>query len=381
MAHALLSPSSASRWLACTPSARLEEKFPDTAGEYAAEGSLAHELCELLLHRYMGGNVNKRLAAIHFDPLYSPEMYDHAVDYADTVWNKFSEAKKNTPDAVLHIEESIDLQKYVPEGFGTGDAVIISGGVLEVIDYKYGKGVEVSAVNNKQMMLYALGTLAKYDYLYGIDTVRMTIIQPRIGNISEYEMRAVDLYRWAEEELKPRAMMAYRGEGEFVPGNHCRFCRAKAQCRALAERNIEAARHEFDDVALLSDEEVAAVLEEVEGIKSWITAVEEYALKAALDGKRFPGFKLVEGRSIRKYRDSDEVAAVLLAQGFKADQIYKPRELQTITAMEKLLTKKGFNAMLGDLIIKPAGKPTLVPLDDRRPEWSSAEADFKNIIV
>lgn len=381
MAHALLSPSSASRWLSCTPSARLEERFPDNAGEYAKEGTLAHELCELSLLQRQGGNVSKRLALVRLDPLYAPEMRDHALDYADMVWSKYVSAKMTTPDAVLHVEESIDLRKYVPEGFGTGDAVIVASGTLEVIDYKYGKGVEVSAVGNKQMMLYALGSLDKYDYLYGIEKVKMTIVQPRLGNISEYEMSASDLYRWAEEELKPKAQMAYHGEGDFIPGDHCRFCRAKAQCKALAVKNIEKARHDFDDVALLSDEEVASILEEVDGIKTWITAVEEYALKAALDGKKFPGFKLVEGRSIRKYSDPEKVAEVLKQQGFVDWQIYKPRELQTITAMEKLLTKKGFNAMIGDLVVKPAGKPTLVPLDDRRPEWSSADTDFKDINV
>ncbi len=384
MGHAVLSPSAASRWLACTPSARLEERFPDNAGDFAKEGTLAHAFGEtFLLGLMLGENASKevsdRLENLRNEEFYSIELEDYADEYAAFVWEEFCRIRKETPDAVLRIEEKIDLTEYVPDGFGTGDAVIIADGTLTVIDLKYGKGVKVSAVENKQMMLYALGTLRRYELLYGIDKVRMIIYQPRLGNVSEWEADVPDIKSWAKDYLAPRAAMAFKGEGDFVPGDHCRFCRAKALCKALAEKNIEAARHEFDEVGLMSDEEVAAVLAEAEGIKTWITSVEDYALKAALEGKRFPGFKLVEGRSIRKYADEGKVAETLLGFGYKEEQIYKPKELKTITAMEKTLTKKTFSELLGGLVIKPAGKPTLVPETDARPEWSSAEADFKEV--
>lgn len=382
MGHAVLSPSAAGRWLACTPSARLEERFPDNAGDYAKEGTLAHAFGEtFLLGLLLGTSVTERLEKLRREEFYSIELEDYADDYAAYVWEEFCRIREETPDAVLRIEEKIDLTEYVPEGFGTGDAVIIADGTLTVIDLKYGKGVKVSAVNNKQMMLYALGTLGRYELLYGVDKVRMAIYQPRLGNVSEWEIEVPVLKDWAKNYLAPRAAMAFKGEGDFVPGDHCRFCRAKALCKALAEKNIEAAKHDFDEVGLMTDEEVASVLAEAEGIKTWITSVEDYALKAALEGKTFPGFKLVEGRSVRKYADEGKVAETLLGYGYKEDQIYKPKELKTITAMEKTLTKKTFNELLGGLIVKPAGKPTLVPETDSRPEWSSAEADFKEVTL
>lgn len=380
MGHAVLSPSAAGRWLACTPSARLEERFPDNAGDYAKEGTLAHSFGETILSGLISGNEKEdAMEQLRSSEFYSSELEDYAEGYAAFVWEEFCRIRKDTPDAILRIEEKIDLTAYVPEGFGTGDAVIIADGTLTVIDLKYGKGVKVSAVENRQMMLYALGTMNRYGLLYRIDRVRMIIYQPRLGNVSQWEADALQLKEWAEGYLVPRASMAFRGEGDFVPGDHCRFCRAKAQCKALAVKNIEAARHEFEEVGLMTDEEVAAVLVEAEGIKNWITSVEEYALKAAMDGKKFPGFKVVEGRSIRKYSDEKKVADTLLDYGYKAEQIYKPQELKTITAMEKLLTKKTFNTLLGGLVVKPTGKPTLVPEDDARPEWSSAEADFKEV--
>lgn len=380
MGHAVLSPSAASRWLACTPSARLEERFPDNAGDFAKEGTLAHEFGQTLLTGLLDNeDMAGMLDTLRNDTFYTHEMEDYAEGYASFVWEEFCRIRQNTPDAILRIEEKIDLTDYVPDGFGTGDAVIIADNVLTVIDLKYGKGVKVSAIENKQMMLYALGTLSHYEIMYGVDKVRMIIYQPRLGNVSEWQASAEVLKNWADNYLKPRARLAFDGAGDYVPGEHCRFCRAKAQCKALAEKNIEAAKHEFDEVGLMSDEEVAAVLAEAEGIKTWIMAVEEYALKAALEGKKFPGFKLVEGRSVRRYADESKVAKTLLDCGYKAEQIYKPQELKTITALEKLLTKKAFNTLLSDLVVKPAGKPTLVAESDARPEWSSAEADFKEV--
>lgn len=383
MSHAVLSPSSASRWLACTPSARLETQFPDKAGDFAKEGSLAHEFGELGLKRYSGLidelEWTKKTSELVKDRLYSESLEEYAAGYANFVWEKFLLAQRTTSDAVLRIEERINLTAYVPEGFGTGDAVILADGTLEIIDLKYGKGVQVSAIDNKQMMLYALGALDMFGFMYAIHTVRMTIYQPRLDNISEWEMSVEELTTWGMNELAPRAKMAYTGDGSFVPGKHCQFCRAKAQCRTLAEKNLEAAKHEFEDASLLSDAEISEILLQVDLIKNWVTSVEEYALEAALDGKKFSGFKLVEGRSIRKYVDEKQVADRLVENGYKESAIYEPAKLKTITAMEKLVTKKAFTALLGDLVIKPQGKPTLAPESDKRQEWNSAENDFKNV--
>ena len=383
MSHAVLSPSAANRWLACTPSARLELQFPDKVGDFALEGSLAHEFGEVCLKGYSGiideSEKNKRLEKLAEDKFYSENLAEYATGYADFVWGKFLLSQKTTPDAVLRIEEQIDLTAYVPEGFGTGDAVILADGVMEIVDLKYGKGVSVTAVENRQMMLYALGALDMFGFMYAIHTVRMTIYQPRLDNISEWEMSVEELTTWGMNELAPRAKMAYAGEGSFVPGKHCQFCRAKAQCRALYEKNMEVAKYEFSDVSLLSDAEVSKVLAKADGIKNWITAIEEYALQAALDGKKFPGFKLVEGRSNRKYADEKLVASRLIENGYKQSSIYEPAKLKTITSMEKLVTKRAFTALLGDLIIKPQGKPTLAPESDKRQEWNSAENDFKNV--
>lgn len=383
MSHAVLSPSAASRWLSCTPSARLEMQFPDKAGDYAKEGSLAHEFGELYLKRYSDligiAECAWKISGLRKDELYNESLEEYAGRYADFVWEKYLLAQKTTTDAVLRIEEKIDLTAYVPEGFGTGDAVILADGTMEIIDLKYGKGVQVSAVENKQMMLYALGALDMFGFMYAIHTVRMTIYQPRLDNISEWEIPAEELLTWGSNELAPRAKMAFAGEGSFISGKHCQFCRAKAQCRALAEKNLEAAKHEFDDASLLSDTEISGILAQIDIIKNWMSAIEEYALQAALNGKTFPGFKLVEGRSIRKYSDEKMVADRLIENGYKSDLIYEPAKLKTITAMEKLVTKKAFAALLGDLIIKPQGKPTLAPETDKRQEWNSVENDFKNV--
>ena len=386
MAHALLSPSAASRWLNCTPSAKLELQFPDKAGEVAREGTLAHSLSELILRfklkKITKAKYSKELAAIEADALYSPDMFKYAEDYAVFVLERYSEAQAHTKDAIIHLEQRLDMTAYVPEGFGTGDCVIIADGTMDIIDLKYGKGVMVSATANKQMMLYALGALHEFAHLYDIQQVRMTIHQPRIENYSTFEMATADLLEWAEEELKPRAELAFKGEGDFVAGDHCRFCKARAQCRALADYNLEIVKHDYNLPALLNEEEVADVLKLSDGIKSWLNTVEEFALAEALAGKKWPGFKLVEGRSNRKYIDETAVADKLLQAGFKEDNIFAPRGILGITAMEKAITKTAFNLHLSDCIIKPPGKPTLVPVEDKRPELNSADmaaADFAGV--
>lgn len=385
MGHAILSPSGASRWLNCTPSARLEQNFPDSSGEAAKEGTLAHELGETMLRHQFGklldSEANEIIERIERDPRFTPDMMDHAANYAHYVIEAFFNAQRQTKDAVIQIEAQLNLTDYVPEGFGTGDAVIIADGTMDIIDLKYGKGVQVSCENNKQMMLYALGALREFDYMYDIKIVRMTIYQPRMDNISSFEMTVADLQTWAESKLKPLAQLAFDGLGEFKVGDHCRFCRAKAQCKANAGENLKMAQYDFAESVLLTDVEISDILSRASVFKSWLTSIEEMALTEATEnGKQWPGFKLVEGRSNRVYSDEEKVAMALLKNGYGEDQIYT-KKILGITAMEKTITKKTFESLLGDLIIKPQGKPTLVPESDKRVAWNSAESaksDFSN---
>lgn len=376
--HALLSPSGASRWLACTPSARLESQFPDKAGEAAREGTLAHSLGELLIKHKANliskAVFNKELKAIQADPLYDNSMMEHCEDYAVHVMEVYAEAMTRSKDAKLFLEKKLDMTRWVPEGFGTGDVNIVADHILDFIDLKYGKGVEVSAVENKQMMLYALGSLEAYDFLFDIKVVRMRIYQPRIENISEWEITVEELMKWADEELTPKAKMAFDGKGEYSPGKHCQFCRARAVCKANADHQLELADYDFKAPSLLDDNAVADILRRTADFKSWLTEVNDMALSEAVNNnKKWPGFKLVEGRSNRKYSDEDAVANKLSAAGFKDETIFKPKELLGITDMEKAITKKVFATELEDLVIKPPGKPTLVPVEDKRVEINSLE--------
>ncbi len=388
MSHAILSPSGASRWLACTPSARLEQQFPDRAGSAASEGTLAHTLGELIirfkLKWILKTQYTKALKEIKSHPQYEDAMFDYADEYACFVIEKFSAAQAHTKDAGLLIEQKLDLTDYVPEGFGTGDAMIIANKTLDFIDLKYGKGVEVTAENNKQMMLYALGALRGFDCLFDIETVRMTIYQPRIGNISTFEMQVEDLRDWAENYLKPRAELAFAGEGEFAPGEACRFCKAAATCKANADFNLELAKYEFKESLLLEDAEISDILSRAGLFTKWLNAVEEHAQhEAVVNGKKWPGYKLVEGRSNRAYLDESKVAELLISKGLEEDKIYQPKKILGITAMEKELGKSDFATYLSPLVIKPAGKPTLVPESDKRPELSSAAnaaSDFAEVL-
>lgn len=384
-AHALLSPSSAARWLACTPSARMEEMFPDRAGEAAAEGTLAHALGELLIRKETTikyGTYAREVKAIQASPYYNAEMQELMEGYRDFVLAEWEKAKRITPDAELKLEAKLDLREWVEEGFGTADAQIISDRTLRIIDLKYGKGVTVSAVGNKQMMLYALGAIREALIYYDIDEVTMTIYQPRTDNISDFAMSVTDLLAWAEDELKPRAALAYAGEGELETGGHCLFCKAKVRCRAYAGKQLEVAKYDFRNADLLDDDEIADVLDRSSDLKNWLGKVEDYALSEAVDnGKRWPGYKLVEGRSVRTYTDQDKVSARLTENGIPEAIIYE-RKLLGITKMEQAITKKTFSALLSDLVVKPQGKPTLVPATDKRPEWNSTESairDFRDI--
>lgn len=385
--HALLGASSANRWLQCTPSARLEANYENTTSSYAAEGTVAHELGELLISEYQtnaktkeGKEIAKRLFTVRNGAMYNQSMEQHAESYRDFVIERLNEAKAVTKDAVLLLEQKLDFSDWVPEGFGTGDALIIADGTLNIIDLKYGQGVEVSAVENKQMMLYALGAINEFSCMYDITNVVMTIFQPRLENFSHFEMTVVDLLTWANNELKEKAELAFAGKGEFIPGKHCGFCRAKCECKALATRNFEVTKPQMKDSNLLNDEEITNILDRADEIKKWLSAVEDWALQKALEGKEYPGYKLVEGRSNRCYSDANAVAEALLANNIEPALIYT-KSLKTITSLEKDLGKKVFNEIVGDLIIKPQGKPTLVPESDKRPPLNNAAEDFKNEVI
>lgn len=373
--HALLSASSSHRWLACPPSARLCENYEDKDSEYAQEGTDAHSLCEHKMKLALGIDTVDPTENLSF---YNEEMEQCACDYAAYVLELVEEAKKTSKDAVVLIEQRLDFSRFVTEGFGTGDCVIIADGTLYIVDYKHGKGVEVSAVDNPQMMLYALGALELFDGIYDIDTVRMSIFQPRRENVSVCVMAKDDLLQWAYNDLMAKAKMAYAGEGEFQAGEHCRFCKAKAVCRKRAEYNLELAKYDFEMPATLEDAEIAAILEKADELAAWVADVKEFALQQALNGVRYTGFKVVEGRSNRKYTDEDAVADTVKKAGYDP---YEPK-LLGITAMEKLLGKKKFSELLSGLVEKPKGKPALVPESDKRQEMNidkaaSAAEDFE----
>lgn len=378
--HAILSASSASKWMNCPPSARLEENYPNKSSEYTAEGTLAHELGELKLKYNLGEittrKYNSEFKKIESHELFTADMPDYVDIYVDTCMEKVSEARSKTPDALFKIEQRLDFSEWVPEGFGTGDFVIIADGTMEICDLKYGKGVPVSAVGNKQMRLYALGAIAEFSFLYDIEKVRMTIIQPRLDSISTDEIPAEDLLKWAEDFVKPIAELAFKGEGELFTGDHCRFCRAKAVCRARAEKNMELAKYEFRDPFVLDNLEIADILGKAEELAKWAKDVQEYALQQALNGEEYPGFKVVEGRSNRKWTDEKKIGEILLGQGFLESIIYT-KKLTGISNMESAIGKKEVQRLLGDYIIKPPGKPTLASESDKRPVYNSAKADFQ----
>lgn len=381
MAHAILSASGASRWMACPPSARLEQQFPQSTSTYAEEGTLAHELGEITLRKNLGEystrKYNSELKKIKANELYTADMPDYVDLYVTTCMEKLAEAKESTPDAVAVVEQRLDFSRWVPEGFGTGDFVIIADGTMEICDLKYGKGVQVSAVGNKQMRLYALGAISQFEFLYDIQRVKMTIIQPRLDSISTDEITVEELMYWAEYEVKPIAEKAIKGEGEFSAGDHCKFCRAKAVCKARADKNMELAKYDFEEPQALDNNDIGYILSRVDELVNWATDVKEYALSQALQGEEFDGFKVVEGRSNRKYTDTDKIAEILIANEFKEDKIYKPQELLSLTNMEKVVGKKLLNQLIGDYIIKPPGKPTLAPVSDKRPVYNPAKADFE----
>jgi hypothetical protein len=310
------------------------------------------------------------------------EMWEAVKLYETICIEKINEARKDAPDAEIHVEERLDFSFWVPEGFGTGDMVIVSDTFIEVIDLKYGKGVPVSAENNSQMRLYALGLYHAYGMLYGADKVRMTIVQPRLGSVSTDEISVKELLAWGDK-INPIAEKAFKGEGQRCAGDHCKFCKAAPTCRALADYELEKVQ-EATRPEELTDIDLGEVIRRADSIKKWLTAVEEYALQEAVKGTAWPGLKVVEGRSVRKIVDAEKAQALLQDAGFGEDDILKPRELKTLTALEKLVGKKKFGELMGDVIDKPPGRPTLVDESDKRPPMdleTVKDSDFDDSLL
>ena len=372
--HAFLSASSSHRWLNCPPSAKLCEQFPDETSTYALEGTEAHELCAYLVESALGKTSSETPDPRTKFTYYSNEMETCANEYCTYVLEQYEKAKQYCKDPLIFIEQRLDFSKYVEQGFGTGDCVIIADKELHIIDYKHGLGVLVESKNNSQMMCYALGALEAFDDLYDIEQVEMTIFQPRKDNISSYTISNDSLLQWANEVLKPTAALAYVGDGEFKAGDHCKFCKAKAVCRKRAEANLELAKYDFAVPDTLDNLEISSILAKIDELISWGNDVKDYALFKAQQGVHYDGYKLVEGRSNRKYIDEVKVAEIVKEAGLNPYE----QKLLTITAMTSLLGKKKFNELLGDQIYKPPGKPALVPESDKRPELNSAIDDFKN---
>lgn len=369
--HALLSASSSHRWLACPPSARLCEQYADKGSEYAAQGTDAHTLCQYKLEHALGLKTADPTENLTY---YDAEMENCADGYAEFVMEQIEKAKLTCPDTEVLVEQRLDYSRYVREGFGTGDCVIIADGTLSVIDYKHGKGVLVEAEKNPQMMCYALGALELFDGIYDIDTISMTIYQPRRENVSNHTISKEELLTWAETVLAPTAKLAYEGGGEFKAGEHCQFCKAKATCRKRAEYNLELAKYDFEMPAALEDAEIEAVLERADELAAWAADVKEYALQAAIRGKEWQSWKLVEGRSNRRYVNEEAVADAVEKAGYDPYE----KKLLGITAMSALLGKKNFKEIIENagLVEKPKGKPALVPMSDKRPAMNTAKTDF-----
>ena len=373
--HAFLSPSASHRWLNCPPSAKLCARLPDQSSGYSRQGTDAHTLCAYLVEKALGRNPADPTEDLEF---YDEEMQSCAEGYASFVMEELEKAKQTCPDPAVMVEQKVDFSRWVEGGTGTADCIILSDGTAEVIDYKHGVGVLVSSESeefgrNPQLMCYCLGVLEMYDAIYDIDTVKMAIFQPRRENVSIHTMSKDELLRWADEVLAPTARLAMEGKGEFKAGGHCQFCKVKATCRKRAESNLELAKYDFAQPAELEEYEIDDILMKVDQLTSWASDVKEYALNQALRGVRYEHFKVVEGRSVRKYTSDEEVAKAVTAAGYDPYE----KKLLGITAMTSLLGRKLFSDLLGDLTYKPEGKPTLVPITDKRPEMkNTAENDF-----
>ena len=405
--HAILGASSAKRWLTCTPSARLGERltsrFGSESSPYAQEGTKAHALAEIKVRKAfyaadgMTTTVYSRMSqeerdaytginAFRYDALRAelgdiPADMEHATDaYCDVVMEKYLSAKDQDASTRLLLEQRLDYSRWVPSGFGTGDCVIVSDSLLEVIDYKHGVGIPVDAVDNPQLRLYGLGAIAKFGQLYDFPAVRMTIIQPRLESVSEETLDRDALLDWAETEVREKAQMAWKGVGEFVPGDHCRFCPAKAVCSARVAEALKLFRYGFETPGLIPDEQIPGILETLDVAEAWIKDFRAYAEKQALNGQKFPGWKLVRGKKPnRRWADPEEVRAQLLRAGYAPGQI-ETTSLKPVGEIEKTIGAKAFRALVGGLVAQGEGRLTLVPESDKRLEYASADAAFADLI-
>lgn len=384
--HALLSASGASRWLNCTPSALLEERFGvKTISVFAEEGTLAHEISELYIRHDVietctENEFQDAMAGFISNELFKDEMLDYVQTYVDYCAAQYNERKASGKSVIIEVEQKLDLTDYVPDSFGTADCIIISDGTMEVIDLKYGKGVPVYATHNKQLMLYGIGAVMKYGLIYDITDVHLSIVQPRLNNISTWAISVEELFEWADTELKQKANDAFNGRGELTSGDWCKFCSVKAKCSRLYQDALEIAKDDFkDEIHLLSDNEIANILRKGPVIQDYLESVKEYAQQQAIsNNKHWPGFKLVAGRSQRKWIDAE---AAMDAIGYRhpecpTEDLFEMKP-KTITQIEKMFGKKVFENEFADLVIKPEGAPTLVPEDDKRQAINQAHEDFK----
>ena len=380
--HALLSASGASRWMKCNPSARLEDMFPDCSSEYAEEGTLAHEISELKLTKYLKTmslrTFNSKMKKLKSHKLYKPEMENYTDVYVDNIKELLMSFDK---PGIAEIEKKVDFSEYVPEGFGTCDFVTVDNETLYIRDLKYGRGVPVSAQDNPQLMLYSLGAYLEFSLFKDIENINMGIIQPRLDIVSIFEISADELMKWAENEVKPNAEKAFKGEGDFKVGQ-CTFCRAKALCRARAEANMSLETEMKLKGNILSNEEMGEILNRARDVVKWVKDIENYCQQAILRGEYVPGWKVVEGRSVRAFSDTEKAMEVLKEKGVAEELMYE-RKVLTLTQLEGVVGKKDFNEYVGDFIIKPKGKPTLVPESDKRAPYVNdvinASDDFINL--
>lgn len=405
--HAILGASSAKRWLTCAPSARLGERltsrFGSESSPYAQEGTKAHALAEIKVRKAfyaadgMTTTVYSRMSqeerdaytginAFRYDALRAelgdiPADMEHATDaYCDVVMEKYLSAKDQDASTRLLLEQRLDYSRWVPSGFGTGDCVIVSDSLLEIADLKYGLGIPVDAVDNPQLRLYGLGAIAKFGQLYDFPAVRMTIIQPRLESVSEETLGRVELLDWAEAEVREKAQQAWKGIGDFVPGDHCRFCPAKAVCSARVAEALKLFRYGFESPGLIPDEQIPGILETLDVAEAWIKDFRSYAEKQALNGQKFPGWKLVRGKKPnRRWVDPEEVRAQLLRAGYAPGQI-ETTSLKPVGEIEKTIGAKAFRALVGGLVAQGEGRLTLVPESDKRLEYASADAAFADLI-
>lgn len=377
--HARLNASSSHRWMMCPPSVKLSEQFPDKTSVYAEEGTFLHELSELKLHQYLkdmdSADIEIQYADHRDNEFYSDEAESVTDEYVSFCIETIEAVRASCPDPLIMVEHRLDYSEYVPDGYGTGDLVIVADGIIEVIDFKGGRGVRVDANRNSQLMLYGLGALLEFDPLYDIKSVRMTIVQPRLSNTSSFEIASDELLDWAEKSVRPKALQAANGEGEFCAGEHCRFCKARYTCRTRSEYHMQLARRNFKEPDLLSDDEVAEILPVADSLNNWVQDLLAYATQQALDGKSWPGYKLVAGRSNRKYSSEAEVIKAATDAGYT--DIYKT-SLLGVGDLEKRMGRKAFRDILGKYVIKPTGAPTLVPESDPRKPYTDAASAFND---